>query len=588
LDTATQEQVSFIRDGDKVVRGVVGTGANEKTVFTLSVDDNGVLTLTQERAVLHNSSNPHDITNLGKDVLSLQATVTVTDGDGDTVTRSASYDIGHQVNFLDSGPEANDDFVAVTAVADGTAVKAEFNVLTGDATIVKDGQNGKDIHEGMLDGAQAQVVWVRTGGDRSYGATDFLEGTETSVKAKGAFGELTIEKDGDASYKIDDIKAKALADGESREDLFSYQMKDADGDTDVATVAVTVTGVNDAPEFVTGKDATTLLWVDKNGDRQQGEGETSLYSKESGDTLTLIVREGDLLTGAAEDSQGFLVADPDIGDKPKVYFAGSTPTVRVGDQNVSGGISSGGKPVQWSANADATEVYGKVADDAGVETAVVTVSIVPTDASGTGYKAAVTLGAPIDGDDSDPLSLGFTLIAKDLGGLEDKMALTIMVEPGAPAGDALASLQGDDATAPVAAGFVAADASVVTDGLATDDDVATEGDDGDASFGDLGADVIEINLAGLSEADTEPATDVSGSDSLLIQDVLSDTEGLDLSAALGDVDAAALPAEDGDGAGAVQPVEAQGNAPEQAPIADIALEADILTMTTTKHDPSIT
>jgi hypothetical protein len=346
--------------------------------------------------------------------------------------------------------------------------------------------------------------------------------------------------------------------------------------------------VNDAPEFVTGKDATTLLWVDKNGDRQQGEGETSLYSKESGDTLTLIVREGDLLTGAAEDSQGFLVADPDIGDKPKVYFAGSTPTVRVGDQNVSGGISSGGKPVQWSANADATEVYGKVADDAGVETAVVTVSIVPTDASGTGYKAAVTLGAPIDGDDSDPLSLGFTLIAKDLGGLEDKMALTIMVEPGAPAGDALASLQGDDATAPVAAGFVAADASVVTDGLATDDDVATEGDDGDASFGDLGADVIEINLAGLSEADTEPATDVSGSDSLLIQDVLSDTEGLDLSAALGDVDAAALPAEDGDGAGAVQPVEAQGNAPEQAPIADIALEADILTMTTTKHDPSIT
>ncbi len=559
-DTASQEKVRLISGGTGVVRGVVGTDGDEKTVFTLSVDDNGVLTLTQERAVLHNSSNPHDITNLGKDVLSLQATVTVTDGDGDTVTRSASYDIGHQVNFLDSGPEAGNDAFKATEI--------DYNVLSNDS------------HEG----GQAQVVWVRTGGDRSYGATDFLEGTETSVKAKGAMGELTIGKDGQATYELNAAKAKALGAGEHKDD-FSYQMKDADGDTDVATVTVTVTGANDAPEFVTGNDKTTVLWVDLNVvNGKQDVGETSLDSVANDDTLTLIVSEGDLLTGAAEDSQGFLVADPDIGDKPKVYFAGSTPTVRVGDQNVSGGISSGGKPVQWSANADATEVYGKVADDAGVETAVVTVSIVPTDASGTGYKAAVTLGAPIDDDVS--VDLGFTLIAEDLGGLKDEMALTIKVEPGAPAGDALASLQGDDATAPVAAGFVAADASVVTDGLATDDDVATEG--GDAFFGDLGADVIEINLAGLSEADTEPATDVSGSDGLLIQDVLSDTEGLDLSAALGDVDAAALPAEVGDGAGTVQPVEAQGNAPEQALIADIALEADILTMTTTKHDPSIT
>ncbi|MFC7460984.1 VCBS domain-containing protein [Hydrogenophaga defluvii] len=576
-DTATQEQVRLTPEGDGVVRGVIGTGADEKTVFTLSVDDDGVLTLTQERAVLHGSSNPHDITNLGKDVLSLKATATATDGDGDTVTDSASYDIGHQLNFLDRGPEAGDDFAAVTAVADGKAVSTIFNVFNGVAGV------GTDRHEGMDDGAQAQVVWVRTGGDRSYAATDFLEGTETSVMAKGAMGTLTIGKDGQATYALNAAKAKAMGEGEHK-DYFSYQMKDADGDTDVANITVTVTAVNDAPEFVTGNDKTTVLWVDLNVNGKQDVGETSLDSMANDDTLTLTVREGDLLTGAAEDSQDFLVADPDIGDKPRVYFAGSTPTGMP-----AGGISSGGKPVQWSANADATEVYGKVADDAGVETAVVTVSIVPTDASGTGYKAAVTLGAPIDDDVS--FDLGFTLIAEDLGGLKDEMALTIKVEPGAPAGDALASLQGDDATAPVAAGFVAADASVVTDGLATGDDVAIEGDDGDASSSGLGADVVEINLADPEgvDADAESTTDVSGSDSLLIQDILTDIEGLDLAEALSGSDTVVTAdGEGGDGAGAVQQVEEQSPTLDQSQPADIALEADILTMTTMNSDPSIT
>ncbi len=104
--------------------------------------------------------------------------------------------------------------------------------------------------------------------------------------------------------------------------------------------------------------------------------------------------------------------------------------------------------------------------------------------------------------------------------------------------------------------------------------------------------MIEINLADLEGADakSELVNDVSVPDSLLIQDILSDAEGLDLSVAFGDLSGvdAALPAEGGDGVGAVQQVEAQGNEPEQAPIADIAMEADILTMTTTNPDPNVT
>ena len=84
-----------------------------------------VLTLTQERAVLHGSSNPHEIINLGANVLSLVATAT----DGDDDKTANSFDIGRQLNFQDSGPVANDDFATVTATAD---VKT-FNVLNDGA-----------------------------------------------------------------------------------------------------------------------------------------------------------------------------------------------------------------------------------------------------------------------------------------------------------------------------------------------------------------------------------------------------------------------------------------------------------------------
>jgi len=216
----------------------------------LSVDAAGVLTLTQERAVLHGSNNPHEIINLGAGVLSLVATAT----DGDADKTSNSFDIGRQLNFQDSGPVAKDDFATVVATAD---VKT-FNVLNDGA--------GKDVHEGMEDGAQAQVVWVRQGGDRSGATTDFFDGAETTVSATGVLGTISIAKNGDATYDVDNLNAKALGANDSFTDQFNYQMKDADGDTDVANIKVTVQGVNDAPEFVTGNDKTTTLWVDKDGD----------------------------------------------------------------------------------------------------------------------------------------------------------------------------------------------------------------------------------------------------------------------------------------------------------------------------------
>jgi len=421
-DTVTQENVRLIAGAGGAVLGVIGTGIDQKTVFSLSVDAAGVLTLTQERAVLHGSNNPHEIINLGAGVLSLVATAT----DGDADKTSNSFDIGRQLNFQDSGPVAKDDFATVVATAD---VKT-FNVLNDGA--------GKDVHEGMEDGAQAQVVWVRQGGDRSGATTDFFDGAETTVSATGVLGTISIAKNGDATYDVDNLNAKALGANDSFTDQFNYQMKDADGDTDVANIKVTVQGVNDAPEFVTGNDKTTTLWVDKDGDGKKDNGETSKYSEANDDSLTLKVQEDALPTGnkagegakTDQDSKSFGLADPDIGDVPVVAFQTTgLPT-----------LTSGGTTVVWTPNSSGTQLVGT----AGVGgPTVITVSI-----SGNytdGYSAKVDIDGAIDhapppegtSTDNDTLDLNFTLVANDrpanpATGLTDTMALKVTVEDDAP------------------------------------------------------------------------------------------------------------------------------------------------------------
>jgi hypothetical protein len=122
----------------------------------------------------------------------------------------------------------------------------------------------------------------------------------------------------------------------SLKDVFSYQMSDADKDTDVAKVTVEVTGVNDAPEFVTTvegeQDPIQEIWIDKNSDGIKDEGETSQYSAPTDDVVQLDVHEDALATGNQEstsqtttDDDSFEVVDPDIGDEPIARFDTNAP-----------------------------------------------------------------------------------------------------------------------------------------------------------------------------------------------------------------------------------------------------------------------
>ena len=99
VDTATGEAVDL-----SVVGGVVfgKTHTTGLTVFTVSVDGSGNVTLDQQRAIVHpDTGDPNDSKTLSAANL-VTLTETITDGDGDHA--SATLNIGQSLTFKDDGP----------------------------------------------------------------------------------------------------------------------------------------------------------------------------------------------------------------------------------------------------------------------------------------------------------------------------------------------------------------------------------------------------------------------------------------------------------------------------------------------------
>ncbi|MFB2601225.1 DUF5801 repeats-in-toxin domain-containing protein [Rhizobium phaseoli] len=99
-DTATGQSVLLFKEGASVV-GRAGSAAGA-IVFTVSVDAAGVVTLDQQRAIVHaDATNPDDSRTLAAANL-VTLTATITDGDGDHA--AATHNIGQNLNFEDDGP----------------------------------------------------------------------------------------------------------------------------------------------------------------------------------------------------------------------------------------------------------------------------------------------------------------------------------------------------------------------------------------------------------------------------------------------------------------------------------------------------
>ncbi|MFZ5956316.1 retention module-containing protein [Pseudomonas knackmussii] len=97
-DTATGQEI-FLFNTANGVEGRVG-GSNGAVAFAVTIS-NGVVTLDQQRALVHpNTNDPNDPLSIGSGKVSLTATITDKDGDH----ASTSLDLGGKLTFLDDGP----------------------------------------------------------------------------------------------------------------------------------------------------------------------------------------------------------------------------------------------------------------------------------------------------------------------------------------------------------------------------------------------------------------------------------------------------------------------------------------------------
>jgi T1SS-143 domain-containing protein len=178
-------------------------------------------------------------------------TYTITDSHGLTSTATVSLNVA-EVNYP---PLAVADAVSVNEDATAAAATRGAGVLANDTD-----QNSSDQ-------ATFAVSAVLAG---TSGTASGVSGSNATV-VQGIYGALTMHADGTYSYTPNDAAAEALGQGVTANDVFTYTMQDASGQTSNTTLTFHITGQDDAPvngvpvaQSVAGN--TSLVLSSTNGD----------------------------------------------------------------------------------------------------------------------------------------------------------------------------------------------------------------------------------------------------------------------------------------------------------------------------------
>ncbi|MCT8979950.1 retention module-containing protein [Shewanella algae] len=210
---------SLTLDGVAIVSGGVFNGPvsinTEYGVLTINAVDliNGNISysFTLNSAVEHSSS----------DDFSQAFNLILTDLEGNSVGNTLT------ISVLDDAPSGQDD---INSVDEDSLLAISGNLLDND----------------VQGGDTAQVTAAGSGGNLDNAVSN-------QSQVSGSYGLLTLNADGSYSYQINSAAqaVQALAQGESLTEVFSYLLTDADGDTSVQTLTITITGTNDVPVIST-------------------------------------------------------------------------------------------------------------------------------------------------------------------------------------------------------------------------------------------------------------------------------------------------------------------------------------------------
>ncbi|MBA4502778.1 DUF5801 repeats-in-toxin domain-containing protein [Marinobacterium marinum] len=248
IDIATGKPIKLVLENG-TVKGLVdneGGADNGETVFTITVDANGKVTLTQQRPMKHSdASDPDDSFTLPSD--SIKLTATVEDKDGDNA--SASINIGGKFEFKDDGPSVNGepDKTTVDEKYLSTGSEAGQGSTTVTATLPVDaGEDGIGSLTFAADQTALQDALDATG---NTGITISVNGhvlTATRADGQEVF-TVTLDKDtGEYTFELKGALTHPSAVSGNFDLSFNYEIKDADGDTAPGKFEVNV--IDDAPK----------------------------------------------------------------------------------------------------------------------------------------------------------------------------------------------------------------------------------------------------------------------------------------------------------------------------------------------------
>ena len=189
LDSGGNDIYLYQLDDGTVVGSTSNTeplSINASVVFSLSVDGDGNVTLSQYETMDHltpedMAAYDDDVLSLANGLVSLTGEASITDNDGDTATDSETIDLGGNVQFADDGPAVDVD----------TSGEADVILLTQDAETDGD-PTETDTAVGAF-GSVFTLASALAGADGQDGSTnwtytlnlDVAEGTDSGLNSGG-------------------------------------------------------------------------------------------------------------------------------------------------------------------------------------------------------------------------------------------------------------------------------------------------------------------------------------------------------------------------------------------------------------------
>jgi VCBS repeat-containing protein len=266
-----------------------------------------------------------------------------------------------------------------TVNTDGTVVSFPIVVIdldgdrsapdTLDITILDDAPLAENDATGLTEGGPSSVTF-----DVDTNDVPGADGTGSRVftTLTGTYGTITLNADGTQTYTLSaagQLAIDALAPGATLTDSFDYVLADGDGDTDPATLLVTLTGTDD-PVVI-----TNLTPAANGGDVTVDEDDLPAGSDSSPESLT---QAGDFTISAPDGLDDLTVGTVNVIVNG-VYVGGSA-TTPLGNTLTFTGYNAATGVVSYTYTLNAAETH---ADDAGENSLFENFGVTLTDIDGS-------------------------------------------------------------------------------------------------------------------------------------------------------------------------------------------------------------